>query len=178
MALNLNLVSQRFLQKLLSRAFAAYGVEERADEANYHKHMRNIVIAWSCGVHLQSCLDATREKLWKFMLNRTSDDLSMDHREAIFCHGLIMATEDEFDYVWRIFASSTNAVARRFYVNALGCIEDDGILMKFITTIIQRDELNADDIVSIIKATYSHNHVGLNITLQFLRDNYDAVIEL
>ncbi|KAG5671283.1 hypothetical protein PVAND_001488 [Polypedilum vanderplanki] len=169
---------KRFLQKLLTKVFSTYGIDEQDDEENHHKLMRNIVIEWSCGVHLQSCLDVTRDKLWSYFLDEESPSLSIDHEDIIFCHGLIMATKYEFDFIWKVFKRTTSSSRRLFYLRAMGCIEDDEILMKFIMAIIESDDLTADEIVTILKATYSHNHVGLRVTLQFLRSYYDAVIGL
>ncbi|KAG5671284.1 hypothetical protein PVAND_001489 [Polypedilum vanderplanki] len=82
-----------FLQKLLTKVFSTYGIDEQDNEENHHKLMRNIVIEWSCEVHLQSCLDVTRDKLWSYFLDEESPSLSIDHEDIIFCHGLIMATK-------------------------------------------------------------------------------------
>lgn len=132
-------------------------------------------------MHLQSCLDATREKLWKFMLDERNVSISVDYEYVIFCKGLIMITEHEFDFIWKVFKGTENPTRRNLYLNSMGCIEDESILMKFIMMIIESKDI--DNVVNnewktILKATYSNNVVGLRVTLHFLRQHYDAFIEL
>lgn len=89
-----------------------------------------------------------------------------------------MATEHEFDLVWKLFKRTANVARRKFYLSAIGCIEDERILMKFIVTIVESEDVETDEWMTILKSTYGNNPVGLRVTLQFLRQHYDAFIGL
>ena len=115
------------------------------------------------------------------MLDEQNVNLSVDHESVIFCKGLIMITEHEFDFIWKLFKRTKSPLRRSLYLNSMGCIEDESILMKFIMMIIESKDIDNDvnnEWEIILKATYSNNAVGLRVTLQFLRQHYDAFIGL
>lgn len=103
------------------------------------------------------------------------EKISVNHEVNILCGGLITASMSEFEFMWSKFLSIRDS-SRRKILSAIGCIENPSILMRFIMKIIDSDEIIDDEWEVILKSTYSHNHIGLRVTLDFLRSNYDAII--
>jgi ERAP1-like C-terminal domain len=105
---------------------------------------------------------------------------SADHETSIFCNGILMAKREEFDFMWNLYNRTTEASRRSFYLRSMGCIEDDEILTTLIDTILSSDNLDNDndEWFTIITAVYSNGPIGLNVTLRFLREEYDAFIGL
>lgn len=170
---NLNLIFfQIFLQSLFSNLFTIFGVDDQPNEPNYHKHLRNIAIEWSCRVHLESCLKSTQEKMRQF--KDEGAVLSVDHENAILCHGLIMATLDDFEFIWHLHSSALDPKRRIFYLKVIGCIENEEILMEFMERMFERKS----EWMDILRAAYSNNRIGLRMTLEFLSKNYNRVIGL
>lgn len=165
---------------LLATTFDAYGVEAIEGEPHYHKHIRNIAINWACQAHLESCINGTRDKFADFMENRIAG-FSSDHEEALFCNGILMATEQEFSFMWNLYNSSTDALERRFYLSSMGCIENEDVLTRFINTILEVgviDNTNNNEWLTIVQAVYRNGPIGLKVTLRFLRERFDDFIGL
>lgn len=165
---------------LLTKTFDAFGVEAVEGEPHYHKHIRNIAINWACQAHLESCINGTRDKFTDFMERRISG-FSSDHEAALFCNGILMATEEEFSFVWNLYRSSKDASKRIFYLRSMGCIENEAILTRFIKTILDEDsdiDNTNNEWLTIVQAVYSNGPVGLRVTLTFLRSYPDEFIGL
>lgn len=165
-----------FLRVLLTKTFEAFGAEEVEDEPHYHKHIRNIAINWACHAHLESCINKTRDKFKEF---RTGTRLSSDHETALLCNGIREADELEFNFMWESFTNSGDASRRMLYLQSIGCIENEEILTRFINTILDSNDINDNvERLTIIQAVYSNGPIGLNVTLKFLREEYDDFLGL
>lgn len=164
---------------LLEKTFNAFGAEEVEDEPHYHKHIRNIAINWACQAHLEACLSEARDKFKEFRDGK-SVRLSSDHETSIFCNGNLLADEAEFDFMWSLFNSSSVESRRSFYLRSMGCIENEAILTRFIRTIIVSDDIDNsnNEWLTIVEVIYSNGPIGLNVTLRFLRENYDDFLGL
>lgn len=148
--------------------------EENFDEEpNYHKHIRNMAIEWSCKAHLEQCLKSTRERMRQFKDEGVI--ISVDHERVILCHGLMMATRDDFEFMWHRYESAENLERKKFYLKVIGCIESEEILMEFLSRMLTK---GSGEWREIIRASYSNHRVGLRVTLEFLKRNYDNVIGL
>jgi DNA-binding response OmpR family regulator len=106
--------------------------------------------------------------------------ISVDHEAAIYCNGLITASRREFDFMWYLFTRTRDVARRRMLLKALGCVEDEMILMRFIRRIIESNDIDNEDNEweTILRATFTNGPLGLNVTLNFLRYNYDDFIGL
>lgn len=143
-------------------------------------------------MHLQSCLDVTRDKLLKFMSSarqnstlKAADDVRMEgkdkHEAEVFCGGMITATEKDLNFMWQQFVNETSPMRRKLYLNAIGCNEDESILMKFIMKIIESEDVenvSNGEWRIILQASYANNPLGLNVILRFLRQHYNDFIGL
>lgn len=160
---------------LVKKLFLTYHRIEKKnsdDEPNYHKHIRNIAIEWSCKAHLEQCLKSTRERMRQFKDEGVI--ISVDHESVILCHGLMMATRDDFEFMWHLYESAENLERKKFYLKVIGCIENEEILMEFLSRMLTR----SGEWREIIRASFSNHRVGLRVTLDFLKRNYDDVIGL
>lgn len=131
-----------------------------------------MAIEWSCRVHLEQCLKSTQEKMHQFKSEGVA--ISVDHEKVILCHGLTMATRDDFEFMWHLHNDAVDLERKRFYLKVIGCIENHEILMDFLMRMfIWRSEWD-----EILRAAYSNHRIGLQVALDFLTKNYDDVIGL
>lgn len=126
-------------------------------------------------MHLELCLKSTQQAMRQFR-DEGAAVLSVDHGEVALCNGLIMATKNDFEFMWQLHsnASSDDLERKKFYLKVIGCIEDEEILMEFMMRMFE----SRDEWQEILRATYSRHQIGLRVTLDFLRRNYEDVIEL
>lgn len=92
-----------------------------------------------------------------------------------------MTTDYEFDFIWNEFKQTVDFNKRSLYLSSMGCIQNESVLKKFIMMIVEDSDINNTENNEwriILKASYSNNAVGLRVTLQFLRQHYDFMIEL
>lgn len=164
---------------LLAKTFNAFGAEEVAGEPHYHKHIRNIAINWACQAHLEACVSSTQDKFRDFKEGKRAGFTS-DHESSIFCNGLLMGDEEDFDFMWSLFSLSRDTSRRNLYLEAMGCFENEEILTKFVHTILESDAIdsNSDEWLTIMQAVYRSGPIGLRVALKFLRANCDAFIGL
>lgn len=100
--------------------------------------------------------------------------ISVDHENVILCHGLTMATRDDFEFMWHLHNNAVDLERKKFYLKVIGCIENDEILMNFMMRIFEfRSEWK-----EILLAALSNHKIGLQVSLNFLQRNYDELIGL
>lgn len=158
---------------MLSKTYNEFGVEVIDDEPHYHKHIRNIAINWACQAHLSACLDDIRDVFSEFM--EKGLQFPSDHEAALYCNGLLMAGKHEFDFMWNLFNGTDDSKERRLYLESMGCIENEDILMEFIKTIIESDDIDKDSTewLTIVEAVYANGPIGLSVILRFMRTYYN-----
>lgn len=99
--------------------------------------------------------------------------ISVDHENVILCHGLILASRDDFEFMWHLHNNAVDE-RKKFYLKVIGCIESEEILMDFLSRMFElRNEWK-----EILLATITSNRIGLKVALDFLKTNYDRVIGL
>jgi hypothetical protein len=123
-------------------------------------------------VHLEVCLKSTQQAMRQFRDGTVV--LSVDHGEVALCNGLILATKNDFEFMWQLHLNSNDLERKKFYLKVIGCIEDEEILMEFMMRMFER----RDEWQEILRATYSRHQIGLRVTLDFFRRNYEDIIEL
>lgn len=89
-----------------------------------------------------------------------------------------MGKASEFDFIWNLFNSSTDAAERKFYLRSIGCIEDKEILTRFISEVLESDISGNgnDEWITIIEAVYRNGPIGMKVAQRFLRDEYNFII--
>ena len=164
---------------LLAKTFNAFGAEEIEGEPHYHKHIRNIAINWACQAHLDACIEQTRDKFREFMEGERVG-FSNDHETSLLCNGILKAEEEEFNFMWSLYKTSTETSRRSLYLRSMGCIENEEILTRFIKMTLESNEIDNtnNEWRTIIEAVYSNGPIGLKVALKFFRENYDDFIGL
>lgn len=168
------------MQILLDKVFNEFGAEEIQNEPHYHKHIRNIAISWACQAHLPACLNQTYDKLNELIKGQRTG-FSTDHEPAIFCNGLLVADEPEFNFMWNLFNSTNDNSRRTFYLQSIGCMENERILTQFVERILTSNDLDNeinDEWFTILQAVYLNGPVGLRVALKFMRVHYDPFLGL
>lgn len=96
------------------------------------------------------------------------DHLPNDHRRAIMCNGVRNATKDTYEKLFDLYNSSSNIQI----LQSIGCIENEEIMSEFI--------LNYEQIplMTLFRAIYTNGPTGLNVVLNFLKDNQEAFHKL
>lgn len=122
-------------------------------------------------VHCRS--DATRELR---SLMSTGGDFHQNVRDVLYCASLRSGNQNDFDFVWTRLLNSNDAAIRNNLLNALGCSTNGRLLTEYI-----RSSLNSTsdrDIVyrtgeplRVFNAVYQNGLLGLEIAIQFLREN-------
>jgi hypothetical protein len=164
---------------LTAKTFNTFGVVAIDDEPHYHKHIRNLALPWACQAHLESCLAEANEK-FNELIDGTRTGFTSDHESNIYCNGVLNGTEKEFRFLWNSYEASTVTPRRRFYLQSIGCIENEEILSEFIGSIVEKTETvkQNDEWLTIVQATYANGPIGMNVTMKFLRTDYDYFIGL
>jgi len=163
-----------FVRNLIEHLYETVGLRDIYQEPHITKYSRTIAINWACmmgSVHCRS--DATRELR---SLMSTGGDFHQNVRDVLYCASLRSGNQNDFDFVWTRLLNSNDASIRNNLLNALGCSTSGRLLTEYI-----RSSLNSTsdrDIVyrtgeplRVFNAVYQNGLLGLEIAIQFLREN-------
>lgn len=142
------------------------------------KYARTIAIPLACKVGVVSCqYDALRE------FNATIQsgaDFHQNVRDVSYCAALRNGSVDDFHNVWSRMQRSNESATRNLLINSLGCSSIPAALSEFINSSLPSSNNNnvsytLAERISVFNSVYQGNVVGLEIAVQFLRDNnYEA----
>ncbi|XP_070502885.1 uncharacterized protein [Chironomus tepperi] len=160
---------QEFLQKLVTKVFETYGVQEsNIYEQHHHKHVRNLAINFACQAHLPSCLSQTEDLFNKGILN-SQKTISNDYKAAIMCSGVRLGNSTTYTILMDLYKNATQASERILLLKTIGCIEDYNILKEYIND--YRIAID-DEWLIVLQSVYTNEPIGLKVIMNFLDSNF------
>ncbi|KAF7280353.1 hypothetical protein GWI33_006129 [Rhynchophorus ferrugineus] len=149
-------------------------------EANSHIKAFTKVLAssWACGLGHEGCLQEANSLFKEYKNNQVIDQ---DIRSVVFCNALRYSKDStDYDFMWTAYNNANSANEQSTILTALGCITDKSILKDYLQeTIKNTDEsrIQYQDVFTVFSAVYSGSLIGVDVALDFFRDNYDAIVE-
>lgn len=142
------------------------------------KYSRNIAINWACAKGLLDCLEQATDRLKELIADGT--EVHQNVRPVFFCAALRTAEEREYRYVWNRALGTEDSEMRNILLEALSCTRNEALLKRFVHSTlnstsdsfaIYRDGEHA----RILTNTYQNSEQGLDIVMDFIKDNADEL---
>lgn len=168
---------QLFVGELVSNIYEKLGINDVGGEHHLTKSIRNIAINLACMAGIESCIQETNNKLKELVDNGVAIEPNLQRQ--IYCNGLMQSGDAEFNYVYNELMASDDQALRRTLIASLGCSRTQSQLQNFVYSSIDESAgWRVQERITILSAAYSANSVGLNVSIDFLSENWEAYSNL
>lgn len=170
-----NGIFQSYMGRVIKPLYDKLGPTSREGEDINDRQLRDLIVETACEIGYKPCADWAADTFKDFMNSNISTEISEKLREIMYCTAIKLGDEDEFEYLWNrtINLRLTSRELKTSYLG-LGCTREPWLIMRYI-------ESSLDGSISIQNIPYvwrSISHaVGQYTGLQFLRENWDRILE-
>lgn len=173
--LKLSLISfQSFVRSKIEPYYNSLGIQSTANDRLLDRYGRNIAINYACRMGLESCLSDTTERL-RLTLNNNIE-VEVDHRSQVYCAGLRTADSELFLAFWNRLLNTEDITLRTLMGNALGCSEITANLNILLdTTLDPTVNYIAGERLRLLAAAAGNTHIGLEVALNFIENNFQHI---
>ncbi|KAL7038737.1 hypothetical protein ACKWTF_009675 [Chironomus riparius] len=158
-----------FFQNITNPHVNAHGFEAVDGESSTVKSLRISTKTWNCRVLGVKCLAHEMLKLKKYLSTRKK--LSID-----YCAAFRNLDEETFYSLTNLVSMNMQFENRENFLNSLGCSLNKNNLRKFLEMSINYDNiLTENERKNILKNTSGKSVIALNVTLEFIGENYTQI---
>ncbi|CAG9805385.1 unnamed protein product [Chironomus riparius] len=156
------------IQEITKPHLNVLGYEGFDGENSNRTSLRSYVKQWNCQAFDNDCFIHENEKFMNFYNNGQEGATNFD-----FCFAMRTIDETTFGQLLAIVVSDKDFVNRGRYIQYFGCSLNHENLKKLLKiTLDEGNNLENDEIQTILTSTYSNSRDGLTLALSFLDDNY------
>lgn len=165
---------QSFVSSKIEKYYNSLGAQSTPNDRLLDRYGRNIAITYACRMGLESCLSDTTERV-RSMLNN-SIEVEIDHRSQVYCAGLRTANSDLFLAFWNRLFNIEDITLRTLMGNALGCSEITANLVILLDTTLDPTVNYMDgERLRLLAAAAGNTNIGLEVTLNFIENNFQRI---
>ncbi|XP_049277419.1 aminopeptidase N-like [Anopheles funestus] len=142
-------------------------------------YLKQFITTWACRIGHGDCLPKMKQALTAAVQANTA--VHPDIATAVYCNGLVDATDEVFVWVWEEFKKSRNQAQRTVLIDALACSRNPAQLASFLTTALgsgsEFDAMLSSERTRIVSAVYGASREGVDAVIDFLMVSTAQVTE-
>lgn len=166
---------QSFVLHIVTPLFDKFGFDVILGEPKLDRFVRQLAINFACTAGHRTCLSSSSQKLDEMFTNGV--EILPDVQGSIYCNGLRKANSSMFSRLREKMLSSVRQAERTLLINALGCVENEDILIEYMSLVIngKAPSLRVQDFSKLLTAPVNSGHVGLRAMLKFVAFNHEKL---
>ncbi|XP_069769349.1 aminopeptidase N-like [Narcine bancroftii] len=143
-----------------------------------HMDQYNEVNAMSvaCRYGHKGCQNKARELYNNWMYNLTSDPIPLNLKTTVYCNGIALGGEEEWDFAWEMFKNATIATEEDKLQSALACTRHPWLLNRYLGYTLDPTKIRKQDATATI-SDIARNVVGQPLAWDFVRAKWPIIFE-
>uniref|UniRef100_A0A0L8GD67 ERAP1-like C-terminal domain-containing protein n=2 Tax=Octopus bimaculoides TaxID=37653 RepID=A0A0L8GD67_OCTBM len=165
---------QRFIRNLVKDLYKDLGWNNtQSNNNNHNQSLRLLIVAMACDNELKECKDAALSYFQQWV-DTGNIGLELELNSIIYCIGVRYGDEDEWNFVYNKYKTSTVVIEKSSILNALSCTRHPWLLNKYLKISMNPEKIRYQD-VSTVLSGISSNPIGEKIVWDFIRSNWDEL---
>ncbi|KAM4619186.1 alanyl (membrane) aminopeptidase-like b [Polymixia lowei] len=140
------------------------------------QHNQLVAINMACDSGLPECQAMVTRAFRNLMKNDTNNAIPPNLRHAIYCQALTVGGEEEWDFAWKMFQSSTLDTEKSMLLFALSCTRKIWLLNRYLEYSLDPDKIRKMDTLSVV-ASVAANVAGEALAWNFVRAHWTLLSE-
>jgi aminopeptidase N len=165
---------QEFILNLTSDLAQEFNLSSAKNLSHLEIFLRSTVlgVAWRHGN--TDVIDAANGLFRDWMEGNVT--VSADVKSVVYAVGVACGGEEEWDFVWERYLSTTDPYEKRLYLSALGESQSPWILSRYLEYAINTSKVRSQDATSVIGYVSGNVH-GRYLAWNFFRSNWDYILK-
>uniref|UniRef100_A0A182N5W6 Aminopeptidase N n=1 Tax=Anopheles dirus TaxID=7168 RepID=A0A182N5W6_9DIPT len=162
---------QTYVNRILLDIYPTLAVDSVANEETLlHRYLKQFITTWACRIGHGDCLARTKQAL--AAAHQTAIPVHPDIVTAVYCNGLVDASDETFVWVFEQFKNSRNQAHRTVLIDALACARKPSHLESLLSVALgggsEFDSMLSSERTRIVSAVYGASREGVDAVIDFL----------
>nr|XP_033784955.1 aminopeptidase Q isoform X3 [Geotrypetes seraphini] len=129
------------------------------------------IIREACSFGLQDCLQLATNLYQRWMKDPSNHKIPHSIRRPIYCYGIAMGNEKEWEFAWEMYKESTASSQMNDLLYGLSCTREPWLLYRYL-----QNALEASDSVAVdIFFNVAKNEIGRLVAWEFITANWKQI---
>lgn len=140
------------------------------------QHNQILAIGVACSNGLRECMDMAKD-MFHFWMTNDTNEIHPNLRSVIYCQAIAAGGQEEWEFAWDRFQSSTDTSEKDQLREALTCTKKIWLLNRYLEYTLDPDKIRLMDVSSVI-GSIARNEAGQALAWNFIRAHWDYVSQL
>uniref|UniRef100_A0A182Q4T0 Aminopeptidase n=1 Tax=Anopheles farauti TaxID=69004 RepID=A0A182Q4T0_9DIPT len=160
-----------YMNSILLDIYPTLAVDSVAEqETLLHRYLKQFITTWACRVGHGDCLGKTKQAL--AAAHQAATPVHPDIATAVYCNGMVDASDETFVWVYEQFKASRNQAHRTVLIDALACARKpsqlESLLLVALGTGSEFDAMLSSERTRIVSAVYGASREGVDAVIDLL----------
>ncbi|XP_039306626.1 uncharacterized protein LOC105193936 [Solenopsis invicta] len=170
-----------YILNLSANMYNKVGFDDRYDDNHLDKLNREMILQWACKLNKTECFYKSVD-LFAAWRKNSSERIPPNARSAVYCTAIREGSTDDWNFLWNQYLKVNFASEKKIITTALGCSTNDTVLRNYLEKAIKQYNpanvtIRRQDISAVFTSVYSASPLGVNVFLQFLITNTEALYQ-
>lgn len=164
----------KYVLSLLEHAYQKLGFTDIPGERMMDKLNRELILHSACKYEYEPCITQAKLlfRLWREDLNKT---IPVNAKKAVYCTALKYGDYTDWKFLWNQYLTTNFEAEKVTILQALGCTREPKALDEYLKAALSENTVRDQNINTIYSSVYTADSYGVNVTLEYLISNYDAI---
>ncbi|KAJ1207979.1 hypothetical protein NDU88_003369 [Pleurodeles waltl] len=144
---------------------------EESEEDYFVQMALGDLISTACSFALQECLHLARDLFSSWMSDTTNNEIPSSIRKSIFCYGIALGSDKEWDFAWAMYNSSSEGDFSDNLRYGLSCTKEPWLLNRYLEYALQLPLYPAQEIFESVL----QNEIGRHIVWEFVTTHWEQI---
>ncbi|XP_025832064.1 membrane alanyl aminopeptidase-like [Agrilus planipennis] len=171
-------VPKRHVLNLMDPLYKSVSFARNSSESYVDVQKKSYALFWACTLRHPDCIQKAQNQYSSLV--RSNTPVNPDVRSVVYCTGLRFSNNSaDWYFLWNKLTQETLPSEIDLLMNGLGCSRNESLLNEYMNNALNSSNgvIRKHDVSSAFLAIYSSNLEGINITLNYIQNNYQKIID-
>uniref|UniRef100_A0A672HE55 Aminopeptidase n=1 Tax=Salarias fasciatus TaxID=181472 RepID=A0A672HE55_SALFA len=146
----------------------------RVPEGHTEQYSQVLSLRTACSCGLSECRTLSSSWFKRWMEEPHNNMIHPNLRSAVYCSGVAVGGEDEWEFAWSQFKMASVASEASELMSALACASDTRLLQRYLSYSLNSSLIRKQDATAVITSVAA-NRVGQSLAWDFVRENWNFI---
>ncbi|XP_063990680.1 putative aminopeptidase-2 isoform X2 [Diachasmimorpha longicaudata] len=166
---------KKYVLSLLEFSYRKLGFSEINNEGMQNKLSRELILHAACKYNHEDCI-AEAKRLFDLWKNNLNKPIPVNAKKAVYCAAMKWGNYEDWKFLWNQYLTTNLEAEKVTILQGLGCTRNPEAIDEYFKAALSENDLIRDqNINTVYSSVYLADSYGVNVTLEYLISNYDAI---
>ncbi|CAL4065712.1 unnamed protein product [Meganyctiphanes norvegica] len=168
---------KEYLLSVVQPVYEHLGLEDRSDDSLHTKELRGMIFKLACSLDHKGCVSAAKEMYAQWIADPEGYKVPSNLGQSVFCTVMGLSDRNGWEKAWQQYIITTDATQRKAMRHGFGCIKETWILQRYLSMAFDQKSGVKQQDASLIFGAVARSSVGEMVAWNYLRNNWDHIVE-